>query len=243
MCSTPYRIAWQKRSKTRYFDDPQVLQAGGAVPTLSYKPVVLCLPCSSSAIAMALHRKLVTWLWQRDEPRAAAWFEECWTRERGNYMLAHGEVGGTNNNCSTEGNWGGVKKAVCGTAGSTCCLAVRSVVPSLVRFLVDKRKEQASYRKADTKERATASRAKSTFTSLPQPIKEDWNHLESLRPIILEICTVFARPDVKIAWEVHIQDIVQVAEEDGVAFPDCCADMPPSSLDKTCILSAVGDMK
>ncbi len=91
---------------------------------------------------MVLHRKLVEWLLQRDEPRAAAWFEEYWTRERGNYMLVHGEVGGTNSNCGTEGNWGGVKKAVCGTAGTTCRLAVRSVVPSLIRFLVDKKRSR-----------------------------------------------------------------------------------------------------
>jgi hypothetical protein len=130
-------------------------------------------------------------------------------------MLVHGGVGGTNNHCRTEGNWGGVKKAVCGTAGSFCGLAVRSVLPSLIRFQVDESKEQA-YWKGGTKKRASASRAKFAFP-LPHPIKEDWTHLESLPPNILEICTVFARPEVKTAWEVHIQDIVQAAEEEGVS--------------------------
>jgi hypothetical protein len=74
---------------------------------------------------------------------------------------------------------------------------VRSVVPSLIRFLVDKSKEQATYWKRGTLARATASRAKFTFPGLPQPIKEDLNHLESLRPNILEICTVFAHLKVK----------------------------------------------
>jgi hypothetical protein len=31
--------------------------------------------------------------------KRADWFEEYWTGERGNYTLAHAEVGGTNNNC------------------------------------------------------------------------------------------------------------------------------------------------
>jgi hypothetical protein len=88
---------------------------------------------------------------------------------------------------------------------------VRSVVPSLLRFLVDKSKEQASCWKRGTLARAPALRAKFTFPGLPQPIKEDWNHLESLRPNILEICTVFARLKVQTGWEVHIQDIIQAA--------------------------------
>ncbi len=54
-------------------------------------------------------------------------------------MLAHSEIGGTNNNNGTEGNWAGLKKAVCGTAGSTAGLPVRSVLPSLLRFLSDKK--------------------------------------------------------------------------------------------------------
>jgi hypothetical protein len=31
------------------------------------------------------------------------------------------------------------------------------------------------------------------------------------------MCTVFTRPEVKAAWEVHIQDIAQAAEEEGAA--------------------------
>ncbi len=42
----------------------------------------------------------------------AEWFDG----DRGNYMLAHSEIGGSNNNNGTEGNWGGLRKAVCGTA-------------------------------------------------------------------------------------------------------------------------------
>ena len=132
-------------------------------------------------------------------------------------MLAHAEVGGTNNNCGVEGCWNGVKKEVCGTAGSTSSLAVRSVVPSLLRFLANKSKEEASYWRKDTRARASTSRAMFTFPSLPVPTKDEWMHVESLRPNILELCTVFARPDVKTAWDLHIQDMLEAAEEEGVS--------------------------
>jgi hypothetical protein len=200
-------IAWQKRSHTRFFDNQ-------ATYKYFYKLVVLCLRCSNTALATILQRKIVEWLRMRNEPRTAVWFDEYWTGERGNYMLTHSEVGGTNNNCGVEGGWNGVKKEVCGTAGSTSSLAVRSVVPSLLRFLSNKSKEEASFWRKDT-----MSRNKSmlfSFPSIPVPTKEEWNHVESLRPNILELCTVFARPDVKSAWEAHIHEMLDAAEEEGV---------------------------
>ncbi len=65
----------------------------------------------------------------------------------------------------------------------------------------------------ETRARVHTGRAMFTFPSLPVPTKEDWNHVESLRPNILELCTVFARPDVKVAWDLHIHDILEAAEE------------------------------
>ena len=203
-------IAWQKRSHTRFFDDQKTYKR-------FYKLLVRCLRCSNTALATILQCKIVEWLRNQNEHRAAEWFEEYWTGERGNYMLAHAEVGGTNNNCGVEGGWNGVKKEVCGTAGSTSSLAVRSVVPSLLRFLNNKSKEQASYWRIDTRARHKTGSAMFTFPSIPVPTKEEWNHVESLRPNILELCTVFARPDIKAAWDLHIQDMLEAAEEEGVA--------------------------
>ena len=108
-----------------------------------------------------------------------------------------------------------MKKEVCGTAGSTNCLAVRTVIPSIIRFLTNKSKEQASFWRKDTKTRSKT--AMFTFPVIPVPIKEEWNHVASLRPNILELCTVFARPDIKSAWASHIHDMLEAAEEEGVA--------------------------
>ena len=39
--------------------------------------------------------------------------------------------------------------------------------------------------------------------------------MESLRPNILELCTVFARADIKAAWDLHIQEMLEAAKEEG----------------------------
>ena len=200
-------IAWQKRSHTRYFQDQETYRK-------FYKLVVRCLRCSTVALANILQMKLVQWLRSRDEPRAADWFDEYWTGPRGHYMLAHCGVGGTNNNCGVEGGWNGVKKEICGTAGSTSSLAVRCVVPSLLRFLGNKSKEEASYWRADTKARHLSLMF--SFPSLPVPTKEEWRHLDALHPNILQLCTVFARPDTKVAWNSHIEDMLEAAGDEGV---------------------------
>jgi hypothetical protein len=200
-------IAWQKKSQTRFFDDLNIYKR-------FYKLIVRCLRCSSTALATILQRKILEWLHAHNELRAEAWFEEYWTGERGNYMLAHAEVGGTNNNCGVEGGWNGVKKEVCGTAGSTSSLAVQSVVPSLLRFLGNKSKEEASYWRKHTMTRN--KNMMFSFPSIPVPTKEEWKQVDSLYPNILELCTVFARPEVKAAWDLHIREMLQAAEEEGV---------------------------
>ena len=93
--------------------------------------MVRCFKCSSKALAVILQMKLVQWLLNHGEDRAAEWLQAYWTEKQGNYMLAHAGVRETNNNSCTEGNWNGLKKEVCGTAGSTSGFAVRVVVPSI----------------------------------------------------------------------------------------------------------------
>ncbi len=131
-------------------------------------------------------------------------------------MLAHAGVGETNNNCGTEGGWNGVKKEVCGSAGSTTGLSVRTVVPSILRSLINKSKESASFWKHDTRSRCKTSSAMFTFPSIPMPTKEEWDHLQRLCPNILELRTVFASADVKTAWDLHIGDILGAAKDENV---------------------------
>jgi hypothetical protein len=140
-----------------------------------YKLIVHCLRCSSTALAIML-----------------VWAEPTTT--------GVGGVGGTNNNCGTKGGWNDVKKEVCGTAGSTSSLSVRTVVPSILRFLSNKSKEQASFWR----------RVGIGMVGIRMPTKEEWDHN------ILELCTVFASADVKTAWDLHIGDMLGAAKEEGV---------------------------
>jgi hypothetical protein len=166
-----------------------------------YKIVVGATRYSSMELGSVsvLHKKLVQWIQDHNEPRAADWFERYWTGDRGNFMKAHGGVGGTNNNCEIEGRWGGFKKAVCGTAGSTASLSVRTAVPLTLRYLQDVSKEQASYWAKDTRERASVSTAKFTFPQMPPPIRDDWNQLELMNPWTLELAVLTASHEVKDA--------------------------------------------
>ena len=131
-------IAWQKRSHVKYFDSFDVYKEW-------YKLLVRCLTCPSKALANILQMKLVEWLKSREEDNAAEWFEEYWCGKRGNWTIAHGGIAGTNNNSGTEGGWGGMKKDVVSTAGSTNALPVGTIVPSTVRYITNKSKEQASF--------------------------------------------------------------------------------------------------
>jgi hypothetical protein len=67
-------------------------------------------PKKMTSAQIANPKSDVLWLHNHDEERAAEWFEKCWTDLRGNYMLAHGKIGCTNNKDGTEGNWGGMNK-------------------------------------------------------------------------------------------------------------------------------------
>ncbi len=78
-----------------------------------------------------------------------------------------------------------MKKEVCGTAGSTTSLAVRSVVPSLLRFLSNKSKEEVSYWRKKTMSRSNLKSVMYTFPSIPVPTKEEWKHVQSLLSNIL----------------------------------------------------------
>ena len=134
-------------------------------------------------------------------------------------MLAHAGVGGTNNNCGTEGGWNGVKKEICCTAGPCRVdleLGGTFSGPVDSSLLCNKSKEQASHWRSKTEKRCKTSRAMFTFPSIPMPSKEEWVHLESLCHNILELCTVYARADVKTDGDRHIGGMLVAAEEEGV---------------------------
>ena len=94
---------------------------------------------------------------------------------------------------------------------STSGLAVRVVVPSLVRFLTNKSKEQASYWKKDTKERT--SNYVYNFPCLPSPIRSDWVHLDNIHPKTLFLSVCFGSIDTCGAWRDAMVALFHVVKE------------------------------
>ena len=208
-------IAWQKKTHRKYFDSDKKYQT-------FYKLVVRATKCASIGLASVIQGALVQWLRDNGETSAATWFQKYWTESRGNWTLAHGGIGGTNNNNGTEGNWGGLKKAVLGTAGSTAGLPVRTVIPSLLRFLKDKSKEEASYWRKETRARSALEHSQLrppvlyAFPSIPLPNKGDWDGMQSLHPQILQSCYVTGSADVITQWEGTMAALTKASEEDGL---------------------------
>ena len=67
-----------------------------------------------------------------------------------------------------------------------------------MRYLHEVSQDEASFWRADTAKRHVAN--KYTFPSLPWPVKEDWNHLELLRPCVLELSWADGGKEYKDLW-------------------------------------------
>jgi len=202
-------VSWQKKSHYKYFHNPD------ANYKPFYKMLVPATKCPSVALGEIVQRKLMQWLKDRNESRAAEWFKKYWTGDRGHYMLAHSEIGGTNNNNGTESRWQAMQKAVCGNSGSTARLSVATIIPSLLRYLTNISREQASYWARDTKLRIEAdkpspgaqpvvSTAKYTFPSIPGPEREEWCLIELMHPQILS-CRLLCIPALRNCTNIKIQ--------------------------------------
>jgi hypothetical protein len=107
----------------------------------------------------------------------------------------------SNSNNGTEGSWGGFRKAVAGTSGSTNGLQLKTVVPATLRYLTDVSKEQASHWSKDTRARMPTSTALYKFPVM-QRLRVVPNLIVSPRQVGL---SVFA---LQVAWIVMILILV-----------------------------------
>jgi hypothetical protein len=60
-----------------------------------------------------MHR-LIKWLYDQDEGRAADWLKEYWSGDRGNWDLGASGLCCPNTNCGVESGWARIRRAVCG---------------------------------------------------------------------------------------------------------------------------------
>ena len=68
-------------------------------------------------------------------------------------------------------------------------------MPGINRHLHEVSKEEASRLCRETAKRHAVNRY--TFQSMPWPIKEDWNHIETLHPLVLELSYADGTQDAK----------------------------------------------
>ncbi len=79
-----------------YQESSNVSQGLSKSATCHDNPELKCY--SEQCASLQLQVKMCQWLWDHRELCAADWLEEYWTGDRGDWTLAHGGVGGTNNN-------------------------------------------------------------------------------------------------------------------------------------------------
>ena len=73
-------------------------------------------------------KEIVLWLTEVGEARAATWFNDNWTGERGDYTLATAGYVGNHLSSGIESNWGYLRRDVVGSAGSTQRIALPVVL-------------------------------------------------------------------------------------------------------------------
>ena len=77
-------------------------------------------------------------------------------------------------------------------------LSPGTVIPATDRYLHEVSKDVASRLRHDTAKRHAVN--KYTFQSMPWPIKEDWNHIETLHPLVLELSCADGSKEAKEKW-------------------------------------------
>ncbi len=82
------------------------------------------------ALTRLLQKELVLWLTEVEEHRAASWFNDTWTGERGNYTLAAAGYVGNHLSSGIESNWRYLRRDVVGSG-----IALPVFAPSLTQYL------------------------------------------------------------------------------------------------------------
>jgi hypothetical protein len=96
--------------------------------------------------------------------------------------------------------------------GSPACLS------GLLSRLCFASKETASFWRSETKKRCEKTdSAVYRFPALPSPIKEDWERMQNLHPLVLHFSKAYRSLETQRKWEKSMHELSAAAEEDEVA--------------------------
>ena len=91
-------------------------------------------------------------------------------------------------------------------------LSLGTVIQATNRYLHETSKDHASRLRHETAKRHSAR--KYTFQSLPWPVKEDWNHIEALHPLVLELSSAHGKKDAEQMWRKAMKQLRDTPEID-----------------------------
>ena len=123
-------------------------------------------------VAKMIQSEIVKWLHEVRESRAALWFEENWTGEKGNYTLASAGFVGSNDAQHIESHWRFMKEETVGGAGANMQMPVRVFVPSFKTFV-----RNASQKHAGT---IAGSHGELMFPSFPTITSALWKTVQAI---------------------------------------------------------------
>ncbi len=101
------------------------------------------LQAPTIALTRLLQQEIVVWLTEVEEARAAIWFNDNWTSERGNYTIATAGYVGNNLSSGIESNLRYMRRDTIGNAGTTQRIALPVFAPSLMQYLSIRSKRHA----------------------------------------------------------------------------------------------------
>ncbi len=101
------------------------------------------LCCGTQEGNCVLQKEIVLWLTEVGEARAATWFNDNWTDERGNYTVATAGYVGNHLSSGIESNWRYMRLDVIGCAGSSQRISLPVFTPSLMQYLSIRSKKHA----------------------------------------------------------------------------------------------------
>ena len=121
-------------------------------------------------------------------------------------------------------------------------LSPGTVIPATNRYLHETSKEEASCLRKETAKLHAVN--KYTFQSMPCPIREDWNHIETLHPLILELSYAEETREAKDKWKKAMKQLRDTPGAWALEHKDAEAEATDGAkVMKLCPVTACDDME
>ena len=196
-------IAFKKKSFRKYFDhEDNYLYFHQCVSRVFDAPTL--------EIQALLQTRLVIELHRRDEHRAAAWYEDTWTGEHGNYTNASAGYCATRTSAGLESRWRYMRRDTIGTAGTTRRVSLKVYGPCMVKYV----KDTSTAHAAKILDRETGMHI---FPSIPKISTSLWRAAQEFDVTRLILCSIEGNAASRTQWEHEMQffypqDLEQSAE-------------------------------